>query len=172
MKTAQTNTPFSTDQVSKMLKMDENAIHQYCRELPIRPKRDLKTGSAMFSSQDVDILRKAREWHAAGESLASISKKLVKPNALNTRLASKSDITVIIEAVSQAKEGILNDLSRIIDEKLEGMDEVVVELIKCKSENETLKHKIKIITEENTVLKDELAKFKPIKFGLYRRIDS
>lgn len=171
MKTAQKTTPFSTEQVSKMLKMDENAIHQYCRELPIRPKRDLKTGMAMFSSQDIDILRKAREWHASGESLNAISKKLTKPNALNTRVASKNDITVIIEAVSQAKEGILSDLSKIIDEKLEGMDEVVVELIKCKSENETLKQKLKLVAEENDLLKEELSKYKPIKFGLYRRID-
>lgn len=171
MNTAQINTPFSTEQVSKMLKMDENAIHQYCRELPIRPKKDLKTGTAMFSSQDIDILKKAREWHASGESLAVIAKKLTKPNALSTRVANKSDIAVIVEAVSQAKESILNDLSKIMDEKLEGMDEVVVELIKCKSENETLKQKIKLIGEENDILKDEFSKFKPIKFGLYRRVD-
>ena len=171
MTTAQKTTPFSTEQVSKMLKMDENAIHQYCRELPIRPKRDLKSGMAMFSSQDIDVLRRAREWHASGESLSTISRKLTKPNALNTRVASKNDIAVIVEAVSQAKEGILSDLSKIIDEKLEGMDEVVVELIKCKSENETLKQKLKLIVEENNILKDELSRFKPIKFGLYRRMD-
>ena len=79
---------------------------------------------------------------------------------------------MIIEAVSQAKENILNDLSRLMDEKLEGMDEVVVELIKCKSENETLKQKLKLINEENNYLKAELSKFKAIKFGLYRKLDS
>jgi DNA-binding transcriptional MerR regulator len=172
MKTAQTNTPFTAEQVSKMLKMDENAIHQYCRELPIRPKRDLKTGKAMFSTQDIDVLKRAREWHASGESLSNISKKLTVTNPLSTRVANKADITVIIEAVSQAKENILNDLSRLMDEKLEGMDEVVVELIKCKSENETLKQKLKLINEENNYLKAELSKFKAIKFGLYRKLDS
>lgn len=171
MTTAQVNTPFSTDQVSKMLKMDENAIHQYCKELPIRPKRDLKTGSAMFSRQDIDVLKKARDWHASGESLNNISRKLVKPNALNTRPANKNDVTIIVEALTQAKEGILNDLSQVIDEKLEGMDEVVVELIKCKSENETLKQKLKLIAEENDILKDEIARYKPFRFGLYRRVD-
>lgn len=171
MNTAQSNTPFTTDQVSKMLKMDENAIHQYCKELPIRPKKDLRTGTAMFSSQDIDILKKAREWHASGESLATISKKLTKSNVITTRVANKNDISVVVEAISNAKEGILSDLSRIIDEKLEGMDEVVVELIKCKSENETLKQKLKLINEENDLLKTELGRFKPIKFGLYRRID-
>jgi DNA-binding transcriptional MerR regulator len=172
MKTAQTNTPFTAEQVSKMLKMDENAIHQYCRELPVRPKRDLKTGKAMFSKQDIDVLKRAREWHASGESLGNIAKKLTTTNPLSTRVANKGDITVIVEAISQAKEGILSDLSKIIDEKLEGMDEVVVELIKCKSENETLKQKIRLVAEENDVLKDELTKYKPIKFGLYRRVDS
>lgn len=171
MTTAQKNTPFTTNQVSKMLKMDENAIHQYCKELPIMPKKDLRTGAAMFSSQDIDILRKAREWHASGESLANISRKLTKPNALNTRVASKSDVAVIVEAVSQAKEGILGDLSRLIDEKLEGMDEVVVELIKCKSENETLKQKLKLIAEENDILKSELGRYQSLPFGFYRRLD-
>lgn len=171
MTTAQKNTPFTTNQVSKMLKMDENAIYQYCRELPIRPKKDLRTGAAMFSTQDIDVLRKAREWHASGESLANISRKLTKPNALNTRVASKSDIAVIVEAVSQAKEGILGDLSKLIDEKLEGMDEVVVELIKCKSENETLKQKLKLIAEENDILKSELGRYHSLPFGFYRRMD-
>lgn len=171
MKPAQQNTPYTAEQVSKLLKMDENAIHQYCRELPVRPKRDLKTGTAMFSPQDVDILRRAREWHASGESLATIAKKLSKPNALNTRVANKNDIAVVVEAISNAKQGILSDLSKIIDEKLEGMDEVVVELIKCKSENETLKQKMKLLSEENSMMKDELSRFKPIKFGLFRRVD-
>lgn len=171
MKTAQSNATMSKEQVSKMLRMDETALNQYCKELPVRPKKDLKTGNAMFSSQDVDLLKKAREWHAAGETLPAIARKLTHPEALNTRVASKNDIAVIIEAVSGAKEAILTDLSKIIDEKLEGMDEVVVELIKCKSENETLKQKLKLISEENALLKEELDRYRPIKFGLFRRVE-
>lgn len=162
-----TKTPYTVTQVSKLLKMDEKAIQQYCKELPIRPKRDLRSGAAMFSRQDIDVLKKARELHAAGETLPAIAKQLNKPNALTERVASKSDIAVILETITQSKENILEDITKLIDEKLEGMDEVVVELIKCKSENETLKQKVKLLNEENIILKSELNKYKQIKFGFY-----
>ena len=171
MEKEQSKTPYSVKQVSKLLKMDENSIQQYCKELPIRPKRDLRSGAAMFSRKDVDILKKARELHASGESLTSIAKKLAKPTALTERVASKSDVAIILDTVSQAKDSILDDITKLLDEKLEGMDEVVVELIKCKSENETLKQKNKLLSEESFLLKNELNKFKCIKFGLYYRSD-
>jgi len=169
MKIQESNTPFSLDEVSKMLKMDQHALNQYCQELPITPKKDLRTGTAMFSSQDVNMLKKARELHAKGESLVSISKKLTKPNALTTRIANKSDVTVILDTLTKAKDDITSNLTKVIEEKLDGMDEVVVELIKCKSENENIKQKMKILMQENELLKYEINKFRPFVLGLYRR---
>jgi hypothetical protein len=84
-------------------------------------------------------------------------------------LEKKDNLAMIVEAVSHAKEGILKDLSRLLDDKLAGLDEVVVELIRCKSENDTLKEKLKAALDEKETLRHELSKFKPVQFGFYRK---
>lgn len=89
--------------------------------------------------------------------------------ALRPSAAGKDNITVMVEAVSQVKEGILKDLSRLLDDKLSGLDEVVVELIRCKSENDSLKKKLDDAVRSKEALEYELSRFKPVQFGFYRK---
>jgi DNA-binding transcriptional MerR regulator len=95
----------------------------------------------------------------------------VSPNnqAIRSSAANKDNITVMVEAVSQVKEGILKDLSRLLDDKLSGLDEVVVELIRCKSENDSLKKKLDEAVRTKEALDYELSRFKPVQFGFYRK---
>jgi len=94
----------------------------------------------------------------------------VNPNqTLRPSAAGKDNITVMVEAVSQVKEGILKDLSRLLDDKLSGLDEVVVELIRCKSENDSLKKKLDDAVRSKEALEYELSRFKPVQFGFYRK---
>jgi DNA-binding transcriptional MerR regulator len=88
---------------------------------------------------------------------------------LRPSTAGKDNITVMVEAVSQVKEGILKDLSRLLDDKLSGLDEVVVELIRCKSENDSLKKKLDDAVRTKEALEYELSRFKPVQFGFYRK---
>jgi DNA-binding transcriptional MerR regulator len=89
--------------------------------------------------------------------------------ALRSSAGGKDNITVMVEAVSQVKEGILKDLSRLLDDKLSGLDEVVVELIRCKSENDSLKKKLDEAVRSKETLEYELSRFKPVQFGFYRK---
>lgn len=89
--------------------------------------------------------------------------------SLRNAAGGKDNITVMVEAVSQVKEGILKDLSRLLDDKLSGLDEVVVELIRCKSENDTLKKKLDEAVRAKETLEYELSRFKPVQFGFYRK---
>ncbi|WP_373531916.1 MerR family transcriptional regulator [Vampirovibrio sp.] len=89
--------------------------------------------------------------------------------ALRSSAANKDNITVMVEAVSQVKEGILKDLSRLLDDKLSGLDEVVVELIRCKSENDALKKKLDEAVRTKESLEYELSRFKSVQFGFYRK---
>ncbi|MBY0449843.1 MAG: helix-turn-helix domain-containing protein [Cyanobacteria bacterium] len=84
-------------------------------------------------------------------------------------IPSGERISVVVEAMTQAKEGILKDMARLLDDKLAGLDEVVVELIRCKSENDSLKQRLKAMTDENSYLQSELSRFKPVQFGFYRK---
>ena len=54
-----------------------------------------------------------------------------------------------------------------LDEKLDGMDEIVVELIRCKTENEKLRQKVDDLTKENYRIKATASTYRPIAFGLY-----
>ncbi|WMU93384.1 hypothetical protein EMOOHJMP_00191 [Microcystis phage MaAM05] len=89
--------------------------------------------------------------------------------SLRSAAGGKDNITVMVEAVSQVKEGILKDLSRLLDDKLSGLDEVVVELIRCKSENDSLKKKLDEAVRAKETLEYELSRFKPVQFGFYRK---
>jgi DNA-binding transcriptional MerR regulator len=88
---------------------------------------------------------------------------------LRPSAAGKDNITAMVEAVSQVKEGILKDLSRLLDDKLSGLDEVVVELIRCKSENDSLKKKLDEAVRAKEAMDYELSRFKPVQFGFYRK---
>ena len=65
------------------------------------------------------------------------------------------------------EENVTQSVSRVIDEKLDGMDEVVVELIRCKTENENLRQKLNQLNKENYNLKNMLNNFKSIGLGLF-----
>jgi hypothetical protein len=80
-----------------------------------------------------------------------------------------ANLNAIVEAISNSKEHILNEVSRLLDDKLSGLDEVVVELIRTKAENDSLRQKLATTTKEREALKAELASFKPFQFGLYKK---
>lgn len=83
----------------------------------------------------------------------------------------KTSLTSFNEAVNTAQETIIEKLSSYMDEKLDGLDDVVVDLIKCKVENERLKIKIEQLTKENYNLTTKLSNFTPVAFGLYMKKD-
>ena len=47
-------------------------------------------------------------------------------------------------------------MTKLLDEKLEGMDDVVLELVRCKTENENLKNKVNELNKENFKLKNNV----------------
>ena len=51
--------------------------------------------------------------------------------------------------------------------ELDGMDEVVVELVRCKTENETLRYKMNELNKELYNIKNELSKYHSLGLGLY-----
>jgi DNA-binding transcriptional MerR regulator len=105
----------------------------------------------------------------AGASKPAYMSTVTPGQAIRPTAAGKDNITVMVEAVSQVKEGILKDLSRLLDDKLSGLDEVVVELIRCKSENDSLKKKLDEAVRSKETLEYELSRFKPVQFGFYRK---
>lgn len=77
------------------------------------------------------------------------------------------ELKMLIKNLVVSQENVVKRITKVLDEKLEGMDEVVVELIRCKTENEKMQQQVNKLTKENYALKSRMSSYKPVGFGLY-----
>lgn len=99
-----------------------------------------------------------------------MSEKQLKVKDKITRQTEKkteSEAEQVVNAVLMAKNSIVKELSANFEEKLEKLDDAILELISCKTENERLKAKIDNLTRENYRLKKENKSFKQVVPGFY-----
>lgn len=152
------NSVLTPQEVRNILHVDNKEIVSLCKKISIIPKKNSK-GQTYFSQEEVEKLKKAQK---TSNTTAVISK--VDSNAIVNSLLMK---------LQTMEERLSDKVSTVIDEKLDGMDEVVVELIRCKTENETLRQKLNELNKENYQLKNEVTSFKNIGLGLYikKKID-
>lgn len=73
----------------------------------------------------------------------------------------------LMRRIDAMEDTVITKITDALSEKLDGLDEVIVELIKAKTENETLRQKINGLNKENFALKTENASFKPVGLGFY-----
>ena len=82
---------------------------------------------------------------------------------------SNPAVRSILSSLQDLESKLSDRIAKVIDEKLEGMDDVVVELIRCKTDNETLKQKIVDLNKEVYQLKNELNSYKSVGLGFYKK---
>ena len=147
----------SPQEVRNILQSDNKEIVELCRRASILPKKNSK-GQTYFSYEEVKHLRDVKK------NLLAIP--VTSPVSVSS---NTSAIANILTSIKNMEANISDKISKVIDEKLEGMDEVVVELIRCKTDNETLKQKIIDLNKEVYQLKNELSSYKPVGLGLYKK---
>jgi polyhydroxyalkanoate synthesis regulator phasin len=150
-------------EVRTILKADNKEIVDLCKKAEIRPRKNAK-GHTYFSYDEVKNLRKVQ---------AQVKNSVTNPIAVGASVGSTEggNIAVrnIISSLQDLEARLSNKIAKVIDEKLEGMDDVVVELIRCKTDNETLKQKIVDLNKEVYQLKNELNSYKPVALGFYKK---
>jgi hypothetical protein len=174
--------PYTMAYVCELLNTDESRVTALCNTLGIQPHRNERTGHMFFGLKDLEQLQSAMEngdissdspsqLPQRSQTAIASSKNTYSsvPQRSTGSSLSRTELSAIVESVSNAKEEILKDLSQLLDDKLSGLDEVVVELIRSKSENDSLREELKRIEENKTHLESELSKFKPAAFGFYRK---
>ena len=146
--------------VRKLLNVDNKEIVELCKKTSVNPKKDSK-GQIYFSVDEVRKLKNAKS--------SVISDMTDKKSALAMVSKPNSQVVVnnLLETLSNIENNITESMSKLIDEKLEGMDDVVLELVRCKTENENLKNKVNEINKENFKIKNILNSFKPLMCGFY-----
>ena len=149
----------SPQEVRSILGTDNREIIRLCKKASIIPKKN-KIGQTYFSYDEVQNLKSLQE------SPTDISTALTK-SQFSLPKESQSVVEGLLTKLETLESNITNSLSKVIDEKLDGMDEVVVELIRCKTENETLRQKINELNKENYHLKNKVKSFKSVGLGFY-----
>lgn len=148
----QEGTVLTPQEVRNILKADNREIIRLCKKASIVPKKD-RNGQTYFSHNEVQSLKDIQETASSSVAL--------------TQVQSQSVVNNLISTLETMEKSITDSMSKIIDEKLDGMDEVVVELIRCKTENETLRQKINELNKENYHLKNTVKSYKSVGLGFY-----
>jgi len=151
----------SPQEVRAILNTDNKEIVELCKKASIMPRKNSK-GITYFSYDEVKNLRKVQ---AMKKSNAVTNPVAVKSSAAAPQTATA--IQNILTSIKSMETSLSDRIAKVIDEKLEGMDEVVVELIRCKTDNETLRQKIVDLNKEVYQLKNRLNSYKPVGLGLY-----
>jgi len=148
----QEKTVLSPQEVRNILKTDNREIVKLCKKASIVPKKDQK-GQTYFSYNEVQNLKNIQE--------------TATPSTAITQADSQKVVGNLLSSLESMEKNITDSMAKIIDEKLDGMDEVVIELIRCKTENETLRQKINELNKENYHLKNSVKSYKSVGLGLF-----
>lgn len=155
-------------EVRTILKADNKEIVDLCKKAAIRPRKNAK-GHTYFSYDEVKNLRKiqAQVKGVVSDPIAARTPAVV--GASSAASSNSAAVRSILTTLQELEVKLSNKIAKVIDEKLEGMDDVVVELIRCKTDNETLKQKIVDLNKEVYQLKNELNSYKPVALGFYKK---
>ena len=151
-------------EVRNILKTDNKEIVELCKKAAIKPRKNAK-GHTYFSYDEVKSLRQVQNRiHDAVSNPISVPATV---GASSYPASNGAAIRSILTSLQALETKLSARISKVIDEKLEGMDDVVVELIRCKTDNETLKQKIVDLNKEVYQLKNKLNCYKSVGLGLY-----
>lgn len=150
--------------VRRLLNADNREIVELCKRTSVNPKKN-KMGQIYFSIDEVKKLKNAKSSIMTGNGIKKMNNEKTLP--VMTKPNSQAVVNGLLDTLNQMENNITSSMTKIIDEKLEGMDDVVLELVRCKTENENLKNKVNELNKENFKLKNILSSFKPLFAGFY-----
>ena len=179
------NKAFTPKMVRDLLNVDNERIIKLCKKVSLIPKKNSK-GQTYFSRDDVRILKRVQDLQnqAMQKAQQTINNRPQQPQTqtqmipvapvppqpvVDAKLTQAAIDTIerLNKTLNILEDNLSRKLTSVLDEKLDGMDEVVVELIRSKTENENLRHKINELNKENFYLKNNLNSYKDLGFGLY-----
>lgn len=188
----------SAGQLLRILNSNPKEVSTLCQKACLKPKKD-GFGNIYFSKDDIDVLKKVKELYKHTKELQEEKKRAVEEavkkmateNKENNNFlqrvkqkAQQHELEIVQSAVPmepksemargmQALENnIVDRISAVLNEKMDGLDEIVVELIRTKTENETLRQKLNELNKENFNLKSENSSYKSVGLGFFVKKNS
>ena len=195
----QTEQKVNVEELEILLDSDIEEVVTLCKKACLKPKTD-KSGDAYFTKDDVDILKKMKELYSNARKIQSesTSKPIKEENTKteNTELdnpenkisflakaknrmktenmfpAMTNSATMQIKAaMDRLENNLIGKMSEILSEKMDGFDEIIVELIRSKTENENLRQQVNTLNKQLYIMKKELASYSPVALGFYVKKD-
>lgn len=162
------NKEFSPKEIREMLGIDNSRIQELCKLADIKLKRN-ERGLTYFTKDDADMLKNI----SSNSKMKYVTTAPSKNTVINgTNAITSASIVKLVDTLKNIESSITEKLTSVLDEKLDGMDDVVMELIRVKTENETMRFKINELNKEIYRLKREVNSFKKVPFGFYAKANS
>lgn len=168
------NIYFSKDDIDVLKKVKE--LYKHTKELQEEKKRAVEEAVKKMAIE--------KEYSEVQEESENLYKNVKENNFLQRvkQKAQKHELALhnvaedlipsspkseIQRSIESLENNIVDRISNVLSEKMDGLDEIVVELIRTKTENETLRQKLNELNKENFNLKSENSSFKSVGLGLY-----
>ncbi len=161
------NKEISPKEIREMLGIDNSRIQELCKIADIKLKKN-ERGLTYFTQDDAQVLKNVSANFNKSNAVSVPSKKVLT----GTNSISNGSIVQLVETLRSIEKSMTERVTALLDEKLDGMDDVVMELIRVKTENETMRFKINELNKENYKLKKEVNSFKKVPFGFYAKTSS
>lgn len=185
----------SLEKVQAALGLEQPVLMELLQRLSLRPRIDQTTGGWLFTPQEITLIHRAAQLHGflpmtepvsmanhlsqapsvplapppAASSLTAAKPTLHQPAPVTAAVAIERQLRSLGQAVETSKTQLVQELGQLIDDRLSGLDEVVVELIRCKTENDSLRQKLAATLKEKDALQNELSRFETVGLGFYRK---
>jgi len=196
----QTEQKVNVEELEILLDSDIEEVVTLCKKACLKPKTD-KAGDAYFTKDDVDILKKIKELYSNAQKVQEkavteptiqeetpIQKETELDNPENkisflakakSRMKSENMFPMmsgaatlqIKNAMDKMENSLITKMSEILSEKMDGFDEIIVELIRSKTENENLRQQVNTLNKQLYIMKKELASYSPVALGFYVKKD-
>lgn len=165
------NIYFSKDDIDVLKKVKE--LYQHTKELQEEKKRaieeavkkmnikkEIENESNILYKKENNFLQRVKE-KAQSREIAPVS------DSTDMLSIDGMDNSVVSRSLAALENNIVERISGVLNEKMDGLDEIVVELIRAKTENESLRQKLNELNKENFTLKSENSSFKSVGLGFY-----
>ena len=191
----------NVEELENILESDLEEVVSLCKKACLKPKTD-SMGNAYFTSEDVNVLKKMKELYNQTQMLQKQEKvqtPVVELNKIEEAPKTSADLTTPnrkinflakaknrIKGIAATQEGafgiqgslqklensLVEKISNLLSEKMDCFDEIIVELIRSKTENESLRGQVNDLNKQVYNLKKELSSFAPLPFGFYTKKES
>lgn len=201
VKKLQDEQKINVEELETILNSDIEEVVKLCKKACVKPKTDdmgnayftksdadmLKKMKQLYSqSKELQEETEGKVSNTTIESAKDMDLPLNNPNKKinfleKAKNRAKSDIVSamsnnhpalqLASKLETFENNLINRMSEILSEKMDGFDEIIVELIRAKTENENLRQQVNSLNKQVYILKNELASFNALPFGFYTKKD-